>query len=291
MGIYNLRFLVTTDGAIGPKSVINGALSASPAPLPSRWSTYAYLDDTDPYSYARDYRVERDPKSVKRYFIDLTYRPPESGEGSATSGGDPVRSEPNPMDRPPVLWWDREVNTTRFQEDIEGTPIRNYAGDYYDDYVDLETPKSVLVVEFNVPTAGDVYTLQDTFDGAVNVSAWTVDGVTVPARNALCREVSGGPPITELGYTYFRVTMRFVFAEDGGTWDYRIPEYGYFWWKKSGGEYVTEIVDGVEKRAAGSDNGKAHKLAEDGTRLAEEEEPLFREWSVRRESDFSALVA
>ena len=284
MGSYRIGFIVTTDGLMGPQSVANGALLSSPHPLPSLWSTYSYQGDTDNYSWARKYTVRRDPKSVKLYYITVEYLPNEPGDGSQTVGGDPIRSEPNPVLRAPVIWWDREVVTVHVTKDIDGKSIRNKCEDYYADDIEIEKTKSVLVAEWNVATLGEVYALTTTYENAVNVSPWSVGGGTVPARAALCREVSGSPPQTEQNHTFFHVTMRIVLAEEGQTWDVSMAECGQFHWTKTDGSY-DEF--GGHRRV--TDAQKIVALDSDGTRLADGADMVFTDWRVRREVNFNDL--
>lgn len=282
MGIYTLKYWVTTDGAMGPKSVVNGAMVASPHPVPTLWMTYSYLGDTDDYSFARDYEIER-AGSIYRYAVTVTYRPPDSGDGAL--GGVPVRSEPNPIDRAAVIWWDREVNTKLILKDREGKAILNKIGDYYPTDIEIEDPRGILVVEFNVATLGEVYSLKREFDGAVNDEEVLIDGETVQARAVLCREVSSSPPITEQGYTYLHVVMRFAFAEEGGTWDYPQAEVGEYYWTKTGSDY--DMLNGHRRV---SSVGKIICLDEDGTRLEDDEPAVFTNWRIRREVDFTQIA-
>lgn len=286
MGTYTIGFLVQTDGLMGPQSVYNAALVASPVALPSRWSTYSYQGDVDNYSWAREVRVTRDPNSFKIYRITITYKPAEPGAGSQDSGGDPINAEPNPLLREPIVWWDREVNTRIIYKDKDGKAIRNKCEDYYQTDIEIEEPKGILVVEFNVGTLAEVYDLKRIFDGAVNQQSWSFGGRQVAQRAVLCREVSASPPQTEqAGYVYFHVTMRLAFAPDGKNWDHEMPEYGEFYWKKENNEYV--MLAG--HRQVFTDEGKIVPLDSDGTRLDDGEDIVFTSWRIRREVDFSLL--
>lgn len=285
LGRYEIGFIVTTDGLMGPQSVANGALLSSPHPLPSLWSTYSYQGDVDNFSWARGYTVRRDPDSRKLYYVQVKYLPLEPGEGSQTESEDPVESEPNPLDRAPVVWWDREVTTELVTRDIDGKTIRNKCEDYYPEEDEIEKPKGILVVEKNVATLGEVVSLSRTFDNAVNGSPWSIGGVSVPSRAAKCNQVSSSAPCTEAGYTYFRVVFRFSFAEDGKTWDLLKSELGRFHWTKTaGGSYEM-----FKNRRAVTDAKKIVGLADDGTRLDDGQPLTITAWRVRREANFNTL--
>lgn len=284
LGSYEIGYIVETSGLMGPQSVANGALLGSPHALPSLWSTYSYNGDTDNYSWARDYNVTPDPKSTKLYYITVQYRPNEPGEGSSSSGGDPINAEPDPLAREPVIWWDREVQTKVALRDQSNAEIVNPCQDYYPEDIELEVPKGILVVEINVETAGDVALLSRTFDCAVNASSWTFGGEAFPARTVCCREVSSGPAITEAGYVFYHVVFRFAFAEDGYTWDEGKLECGQFHWSKTSGSY--DMFAGFREV---TDAQKIVALDTDGTRLPDGDPYVFKYWRVRREVNFNGL--
>lgn len=290
LGTYEIGYIVTTDGSMGPQSVANGALSSSPHALPSLWATYSYQGDTDAYSWARDYKVTRDKDSRKLYYITVTYRPAGPGEGSKTAGEDPVAKEAVPTDREAVVWWDREVYTVTATKDKDGKAIRTKTNDYYDDQLEIEKTRGVLVVEKNVATLADAIFYSRKYDGAVNSSTWggtssSILGTsTIPARAALCREVSCSPPITEAGYVFFKLIFRIALKDLGDTWDEQLPEAGQFHWTKTSGQY--DMFAGERKV---TDAKMSVALAADGTRLPIDQPLLFTAWKVRREVDFNQL--
>lgn len=286
IGTYTLRYIVETNSTMGPQGVTNGALVASPNPLPSQWQTYSYQGDTDALSYARDYQIDGDDKVLNRWYITVTFRPPESGEGSLTVGGAPVNSVTNPISREPVIWWDREVTTEPVLKDKDGKAVVNKCKDLYPDAIEIERPRGVLVAEFNVATLAEVFYACRKFDGTVNSITWTVGGASIPPRVALCREVSASPPQTEHGYVYFHLVFRFVFAEDGGTWDYGITEMGQFHWTKTGTEYDLIPLTGHRKVTNAQKN---IFLADDGTRQDDDEDAIVTQWRIRKEVDFNEL--
>lgn len=288
---YQLRYIVTTNGSMAPADVAAGALSASPHPLPSLWSSYSYEGDTDAYSYARGYSVECDRDSTKIYYVIVSYRPLEPGDGVTDSAAaDPINAQVNPLIRPPVFWWDREVYTQMHYRDNAGNMIRTKAFGYYEHDVELERTRGVLVAEMNLQTLAQVIDVSQKYDGAVNKTAWTVGGITIPARGALCREISSGPPVTEAGYRYYHVVFRFAMAgkfANGSqkTWDHEFPEYGRYYWKKVAGEYERDS-NGFRKRFKVDD---PVPLNDDGTERDPELPVLYTAWRVRPEEDFNLL--
>ncbi len=287
IGTYTLRYIVQTNSTMGPQQVTLGALSSSPHPLPSLWQTYSYSGDTDSLSYARDYDIDSDPKSLNLWYITVTFKPPESGEGSRTSGSAPIMSVTNPITREAVVWWDREVTTINVLKDVDNKAIVNKCKDLYPDTVEIERPRGVLVAEFNVATLAEVVYACRQFDGAVNSTPWTVGGSTVPARAALCREVSASPPQREpSGLVFFHLIFRIVFAEDGATWDHPITEMGQYHWTKTGEAYDLIPITGHRKVTNAQ---KIVFLAEDGTRQSDDADAIITNWRIRREVNFNVL--
>lgn len=303
MGIYTLGWVVKTNSTMGPNAVLQGAQTITGSDsdgiannaVPLRWDSYSYQGDSDQLSYARDYKVTQDPGSVNLWFIEVTYKPPGSGEGSATSGGDPINSVSDPIARETVKWWDREVFTYEALYDKDGKAIVNKAQDYYPEPIELEACRGVLVIEKNYRTLENVMFLSMTYDGAVNKTTWNVTpALQLQPRQALCRQVSSGPPRTEQGYVYFPVSFRFAVKPFGENWDERKPEYGQFHWtKKSNGEYETLThysTNGtpVTHRAV-TDAKTLVKLEDDGTRRPFDQDTLWTSWRIRKEIDFNNI--
>ena len=290
MGTYNVRYLIQTDGVMGPKAIYAGAqaLSALTNDIPPAiWATYSYQGDTDSYSWARRFNVtQKDEGNTTLYYLTIQYTPADDGEGSQTVGGDPIEKTANPVNRAAVMWWDREVYTQITLKDIEGKAIVNKCQDYYPDDIEIEHTRGVLVIEKNYATLGEVIDLSRTYDGTVNGSVWNIAGKTVLARCALCREVSSGPPQTEQGYVFFHVVFRFALRS--GTWDEPKIETGQFHWTKKDGVYESVSIAGTTYRKH-TDAGCFVPLNDDGTRRPEDQPYIVTNWKVRPEANFNAL--
>lgn len=325
IGNYTLTYQVDLDdatvagGVIGPKQLANLATGLSPHALPAMWVPYDHpaaraaggifsVEEADPLSRARSYSIQADPKTDNRWFITVQFRPPDPGEVSVDNGITPIKSVASPVAREPVYWWDREVFNQIVNHDREGKAVVTKAGSLYPDVIEFERARSVLVIEFNVKSMAEVAYYTNAFDGAVNKEPWSVQGINAPERFALCREVSAGPPISEVvnsaPYTYFHLTFRFVFAGSsfsgagappnpsqpvlltGNNWDHRMAEIDDVYWKKSDSQ--TYILDAEGKRQRFVTEGQV-RLNEDGTRRDDTQDAIFTAWRIRREVDFNHL--
>ncbi len=283
-GTYTLKYNIMMASVAGPINVLTAALAGSPHPVPSLWATYSYGGDTDSKSYAKSFQVDRDPKHNARYYVTVEYEPLEPGEAIESTGA-PVNAEPNPLLRKPVFWWDRTVHSDLDIHDHSGVVIRNAANDLYQELVEHDRTKGVLVAEFNVATTGDFIDLQRTYENHVNAGSWTIRGRALPARTVLCREVACSPAKVETTFIYFRVSMRFAFTESGFTWDVNRAEMGQaYYTKDSGGAYV---MDGDNRKR--TDVGSVVPLNLDGTRRDDGEPVLITSWRVKSEADYGAL--
>lgn len=284
-GRYKVRYNVQMQSHCGPLNVLTqAAASGSPDPVPAMWATYAFDGDTDSKSFAKSFSVERDPKAIARYYVTVNYSPAEPGE-LPDGGGDPINATVIPTSRSPVYWWDREVSTRIEPIDTLGYPIKTYSNNLYEELVEHERARGLLVAEFNVLTQGVVIDLSRTFDQAVNSTTWNFRGRSIPPRSAMIREVSSGPPLTEGSYTYVRASMRIAFADTGKTWDTPMPEMSTSYFTKTSGQYDLN-PDGTRKR---TDSTSPVPLNADGTRRTDDQPILITNWRVRREVDFNTL--
>lgn len=291
-GTYQLRYEIMMASLSGPLNVCIQALTGSPHPLPSLWSTYSYAGDTDAHSFAKRYQIDGDEKRLDRYYVTVFYEPAEPGEipdisNHTTPNAAPIKSEPNPLLRSPVYWWDREVVAKTSTVDVNGYAHRNYAGELYEDLIEFEAPRSLLVVEFPVASNNDFIDLSQKYDQAVNAAQWTFKLKNYPARNVLCREVSCSPLIAEGQYRYYTATLRFAFAPTGKTWDVPIPEMGRsYYTKKPSGVFETDPA-GYKKRTVVD---YLVPLEMDGTRRSDDQPVLVTQTRPHREIDFNPLT-
>ncbi len=289
-GSYKLRYDVTMNARCGPINVISKGLSSG---LPALWSAYTYQGDTDSQSFAKTYTVERDLKCQTRYFVTVNYEPAKPGElpdivNPTTPNMSPIKATANPLARAPVFWWDRELTSkTSTVQGAGNYAILNGADDFYEDLVEHDYARSLLVVEFPVANNNAFIDLSRTYDHSVNLQAWTFKLLTYDPRTVHCREVSCSPMITEGDYRYYTVTMRFAFAPLGKTWDTQLPQMGHtYYTKKSDGTY--EVDDGGYRKRTTVEF--MVPLDVDGTRRPDGQPVLISSIRALREVDFNPLT-
>lgn len=289
---FRLNYDVETDGVLGHKALVAGAELASPHALPSYGSTYSYQGDTDTNAYAITFDVQAVDGSQKRYQIGVNFKPPD----------DITIFEPDPIVRPPVVWFDREAYSRIVERDNFGKAILNKCGKIYDIPYEEEDVRGVIVVEFNVLTLAEVAGYMRFLRRAVNSTPWEFGGVTFPARTVLAREVAASPPVKQGLYTYYHVSIRFVVADGDDTlngqapttWDVPFLERGYeHYILDANGQLAKDRNDQLILDDGRITRGHAYaepqNLAEDGTKLPDNTVGVFTLWRVKREVDFNLL--
>lgn len=283
----SLRYVIETDAAMSPNGIMNAALSVGPNPLPSLWSQYSYLGDSA-YCYARFYRYDREASRRTLHYVDVEFRPYENGEWSDFS-------DVNPLLRPAKLLWTSEIYTARTDFDQAGNPILNKCGIRYEDPVDRQLARGILLVNFNVANFGYTVAHQQTWELAVNSTAWDVHGdasLVIPARAAWCRKYDSQPLRSEGTSRYFAEKYEIAIAHSGETFDRRIKEQGFQHWKKTGGTYVDDADDNhkffPDVAAGEAPYAEPILLASDGTRLADGETTVYTDWQLDKQANFNS---
>ena len=286
-----ITYEVVTDAVMGHKALKAAAESSSPHALPAYGATYSYQGDTDSsiYLLSRQVSPKSDTGTQKYYHVACTYSPPPDG--------DITIFEPDPLQRSPIVWFDREGYTRIVERDIFGNPLTNSAGVVFDTPYEEEDIRTVLVVEFNV---GGLTAQGGALSGlaqcggyarflrnAVNSSTWTVLGMQFPPRTVLAREVASTPPIVQGAYTYYHLSFRFVFANGGSTtspndpstWDVSFLNRGY------------QALRVPNQQGSLYDIGvpEPKLLATDGTVLPDNAIGTFKSYRLKREVDFNLL--
>lgn len=272
-GTYAVTFEVQCDTVMAPGAVANGALAASPTPLPALWASYSYLGQTDVTSYARTFDVRLKNPVVSHYvwLITVSYQPLQPGE-------QPSQNNPTPTARPVIWNWEREVYMEQLEEDVDGDALINSAGQPFDEPIEQEATRSVLVATVNVATLTEVIDYATTFSNAVNDATW----MDLAARQVLCREVTSTPLLTEGANTYYSVTFRFALQPDGETWDRQFLQRGF--------KYIDagEIINAKDKD--GNLVSEPILLTAAGGKLAIGGTPVFTDpIKTRREADYGDL--
>lgn len=194
-------------------------------------------------------------------------------------GGEAQVFPENPLDHPLVLSW----GSARFEEtaeaDRDGNAILNSAGDYFDPPPTRDDSRIILKIVRNESTFSP--TLAQTWKNTVNDADWTVANETFPANTVKVIDITG-----ELSYNakcgyYWPVTYEFEINPD--TWTRKILDQGMRARNPGTGKLVA-VLD--EK---GQSVSSPVLLDGAGSQLTTGNDPVFLEFELCPESDFSLL--
>jgi len=242
---YKVKWDVTTDDPdYGPNSLVEEAISfGGVSPIPGLWFSYEFKGDRSPFSFSRSYKAKQNVVNLKRWTVEVTYIPLGDGEEE----DDQLFP---PWARPAKYSVDREVYTRILEQDVHGWQIVNTAGKMYDEPLEQEASRGVVVIQKHVQTLGEVANYIATFSDAVNKGVWHMGATTTPTtrpdqyvahpRTALCRDVTASEIQSEADgdtlYKFYSVTFRIALKSNRGrgtlpsaenTWDRAILERGY----------------------------------------------------------------
>lgn len=219
---YKHDFHIQTDSASDYQpEVYNGAISASPDPLPQPWSLYeGYGSGTavdDNFSTVQGIELKRKIDGEGCHFdwiATVTWSPPEPG---STSSDPPTI---NPLDRP-IKYSMEWANYTRLvDKDIFGEPIVNSAGDGFDPPIEIDDARPVLVAVKNMWPLEDIIALSLAYKNAVNTDTF----FDATARKAKVESIVSGQIMEENGIQFYAVTFRIQFNHE--KWDIHLVDRG-----------------------------------------------------------------
>lgn len=229
--IYKATYQIETDTEMGPIAVQVAARGAvTPRPVPEKGDSYSVASETDLASFALDFNWRRDPKSNKRWFCDVIWRPLDPKDSIDNL------IEPIPVNRDPVLWWEFEDTTevVRKAKNITamshisraaGTlgEIVNAAGVPYDTLPERPKSRPVLVLQRNYSTLDKIREVHDTYIHKLNAATYRGGA----AKTWFVRSITSSPPTTENGYTYYQGQIRLAY--DPNTWKFTLVNQGLSW--------------------------------------------------------------
>lgn len=191
----------------------------------------------------------------------------------------------NPTDRAARIRWTTTQFTKPIYRDINGEPIVNSATDYFDPPIEIDASRWSIVVEKNV-LAIPTWVLD--YRNVINNGAFTVQGLTIPAKTAKMSELS----ISELqreqtaGGTvdFYTLTFRVELATaDEGDWTLRVLDQGLHQFDRADNK-TPILIDGEPAK---------QPVLLDGNGLAitdpEPTDAVFLEFDGYVEKDFSVL--
>lgn len=191
----------------------------------------------------------------------------------------------NPTNRPARVRWTTTQFTKPIYQDINGEPIVNSATDYFDPPIEIDASRFSIVIEKNLSF---VPSWVLTYANTINSTAFSMQGLTVPAKTAKMSELA----ISELqreqtaGGTvdFYTLTFRLELATaDEVDWTLRVLDQGLHQFDRA--ENKTPIlVDGEPAKQPVLLNGNGIAIEN-----PEPADAVFLEFDGYVERDFSVL--
>lgn len=256
--VYSRRFqAITTDKTIGQAAV----LAAFEATVATIGAAYATATESDSLSFLQRIRVDEDDAGDGcGWFITADYGP-----------FDPTNQPENPLDEPPEVDGEGAQFEEIADQDRDGNPIVNSAGDPFDPPLTKDDSRPVVRVVRNEPTFSLALAYQ--YRDKVNGQAWLgAEPRTVKAAPVKFRRLFH----PTCGF-YFQVAYEFAFNPKG--WTRRPLDAG-----------LRQKVDGAFEpiKDKGEPVSAPVPLDGAGQALAADAEPQYLEFEVYEEIDFSS---
>lgn len=273
-GVYRA---VTNSRTDGPASVLLGSQSASPNPIPRRWAVYNVTGELDIGSYCRKRSVSLESASASRkvWSISCEWDTPEPGQ-------EPDRDE-DPLARPTQYRVESETFTVLVDEDKDNAPIVNAAGKKFDEPIEEESTRLVLVAQRNLSSLDQIIAQMVTYQGRVNSATYRGEA----ARRWLCRSIVASDIQEQNSVQFYSVTYRLALRENGLKWNKRILNQGFAHYDQPASDPNRKVIDATDDHQ--QKVSEPILLAADGTRLADGVVGNFLEFEIRPEANFQNL--
>lgn len=286
----------TSDPTDGPISVLNGARNIDGGdndPVPPRGSGYAWPGETFGGVLLLEYDVQRrhDDRNRNLWTITATYSVPDPGQSPNEDRGDATTI--------PIKYRLEHVSFTEVvEEDKDGQPIVNAAEQEFDEPLEQEQSRLVLVAEkiflsaqppaqLAIDALLSIVALNRTFKHTVNDATFLGAG----PREWFCHTIPASDmTIDGNGIAYRTATIRLELNPK--KWDRKVLNRGFKHYKTAADKTLLQATttmvqqDGTEIKVP---TNEPVLLAADGTRLPDGQLGNFITFRVRRETDFDQL--
>lgn len=254
---FTLTYRIRTDNHLdGPSSIYNDPKFP--------------FQENDVYSIGNDYNPNAVARPAEIVNVDNS---PRFDWIATIEFGEPLPPD-NPLLQPPTYEWLFNQSERPLERDATGKPIRNTAGDRFDDIITREDSQPILKVTRNEPAEMLAFgaDLRDT----VNRDVW---------RGAPRRTVKFQPPRAVSAYhkdigIYYQKSYEFKFSDQ--TW--RIVALNQGLREKKDGK-VTEIISESERTPIQT----PELLDRDGKKLQPGSTPVWLEFDGYPETSFPAF--
>lgn len=264
---YTRQWRVITDDPFdGPRVAREGI----PVGLGMHYEVSATERDTGAFANEITAAEESSADDFRSWIVTVQYGPYQ-----------PLLDPQNPLDKDPTFTWSGTPDQRIADRDVDNEPIVNTANDPYDPPVMMDISRPVLELTRNEASYDESYA--SAYRDKVNSSTfWGADPGTVKVASIVARYVKH----PDLGH-YYEVTYTFHFRPE--TWHVFVLEQGF-----NSIVYDPGIIGDTGKKVKikddkGSEVSAPWPLDDIGQRMAAGDTPIFTEWIIYGELDFSVF--
>jgi hypothetical protein len=284
---YTRHFFVESSGPASDVAVV-----AAPG-IPIFGSVYVHPPSgfVDMGAWAKRIEARRREEHPDFFDVEVEYsnvldRAPGGGANPSLgggTGGSPLQQQDSPLLRPPSVRFGSKTYTVHVTEDVHGDPIVNTAGAPFEAGLEVERARLTMTLTRNVLAALINPVFANGYVGCINDAAW----LGFAARQAKVTAWSTSERKYDRGVYYFEETWEFEFAPQLTTWGRRVLNAGWYYLDPAVTPPAAAEKPFVD--AYGRPKGSVGMLKADGDRLPDGDDPIFLEFDVHPEADFSAL--
>ena len=273
--VYGRVFLVQTTSSLTGSAAVR--LATDPVDptkfVPRVGNSYTTLNfggsEHDLGSFVQTVDVREDSEDGLQWLVTVNYGPYDTSTFSE-----------NPIDWLPRLSNGQQKFERTCSEDKDGNAIVNKAGDPYADPVTADALRSLIVVKRNELCSVYDLTLAERMTDALNNATWN----GFAALTVKCESITTGDSIYDSNNQVYYWEVTYVFAIDRDTWKKTILERGFSELDTGSPPKQKQILD-----SGGQPLSEASLLDSSGHHLASTGTPVFTDWYVYEETDYTVF--
>ena len=224
--ISRMFIVKTSSRADGPITVMGAA------GLPLIGNQYSTGTESHPYLFCVRRRPERISEKSKNWVVTCEYETPTQNN----------QRPDQPEFELPVIRTDSYPTTVQLEQDINGDPITNSAGDAFKPAPTDTLHYPALFISRNEPISSPILTTQAAYQGKINSDVFWGQ----PAGRWLCNRIRSAldqrPNADGSGfYAFLRVDYEFQYAD---SWKFEPLDKGYYYINGSGQRVANRTADG-----------------------------------------------
>lgn len=237
--------------------------------LPSIGNTYSVGSVHDYGAFVQSIEASEETEDGKSWIVTVEYGPYDAGQFPS-----------NPVQWPLRVSFSQQKYELAVGQDRNGNAILNSAKDPYKDPVTIDQSRTIITAVRNEPIASFDLTLAESYYDKVNSATW--NGFT--ARTVKLDSITTSQPQYDSNNQIYYFEVTYTFAVKRDKWNSKILDSGFNELDSSSPARQQPVRD-----AQGQPVTEAVPLDGSGHRLATSGSPVFTEYEIYDQADFSVF--